>query len=128
MPHGSNFLDHLRLIGSIERVIKVADTENDAAYAPNVCFRIVLRAIKHLGGLISEGPHIFHYRGEGIWLRCYSKIPYLHWVVFVFKKNIARLQIPMDDFNLVQMLNRQKHLQNKLFYSCVWKLLLLLIF
>ena len=34
----------------------------------------------------------------------------------------------MDNFNLVQMLNRQKHLQNKLFYSGVRKLLLLLIF
>lgn len=106
MPHCSNFFNHFLFVRCDKRVIKVANTENNTSHAPNISFWVVLRSIEHFGGLISQSSNIFDNWWKRIGLGRYSKISYLNRVIFVFQKNIAWLEISMNDFNLMQILNR----------------------
>ena len=131
MPHPFDFLHESQFIEGIERDVKITQLKYDAAETPNVCPAVIpisprLRAIEDLRTLIEQRTHILHLNR---WANARDpEISDLHLVIFSLQKNIAGLDVPMNNFLAVQIVDGQQNLDDESLDSVLRELKPVLVF
>jgi hypothetical protein len=118
-----DLFNQLLLARCSKRHVKIAKLEDDAAQTPNICSlvapltRNAIWVVKDFRALIKECAHIFNDSLANECVASYSKISNLDSIIFSFQKNVAGFQIPVNNFLLMQVIDRQSDFENKPFDS-----------